>query len=277
MRTDIARVAWRGAKVAHCLFPAWEEREFSTNSEPGSIGVAFTGQIAAFVRREGANATERLDIPAGSVGLCGEEPLYWIRVPAASDVVEITAHACLRLEIAESMGVARHAHLDDLHGWFDAAVLAAASRLRAAARGWSGMTDVAGDELVRCLYAHVYRLKFGGRWPSDRPRALSARQLAAVVKIVHERLAGELSIDILAGAVSLSAFHFARSFKAAIGLAPHRFVTIIRLQRAQELLMRTPMSVADVAAAVGYANVNHFRRMFRSQLGELPSALRRAK
>jgi len=82
---------------------------------------------------------------------------------------------------------------------------------------------------------------------------------------------------MLADAISLSPFHFARSFKATIGLAPHRFVTIIRLQRAQELLIRTPMSVADVAAAVGYSNVSHFRRMFRNQVGELPFALRQRK
>lgn len=143
------------------------------------------------------------------------------------------------------------------------------------ARGWSGLSDIARDELVRCLYAHVYRSKFGGHWPSSRAQALSAPQRATVAEVVRERLADELSISTLAEAVSLSPFHFARSFRATTGLAPHRFVTIIRLQRAQELLVRTPMLVADVAAAVGYSNVNHFRRMFRSQIGELPSVLRR--
>ena len=127
--------------------------------------------VAAVVRHDASNRTKRRDVPAGSVGLCGEEPIHWIRVPSASDMVEVTAHPGLRVEIAESMGVARHAHLGDLHSWFDFAVVAIASRLRAAARGWSGLSDVGRDELVRCLYAHVYRSKFGGRWPSSRPRA----------------------------------------------------------------------------------------------------------
>ena len=277
MNPDVARIAWAGVKVAHCLYPPWDAQDLSSISEPGSIGLAFTGQIAAVVRREGRAGTEHRDVPVGSVALCGEEPIHWLRAPCASDLVEITASARLRLEIAESMGVARHAHLDDLHGWSDAAVLAVMCRMRAAARGWSGLSDVARDELVRCLYAHVYRSKFGGRWPSNRPRALSARQLATVVEVVHERLADELSIGALARAVSLSPFHFARSFRSTIGLAPHRFVTTIRLQRAQELFVHTRMPVTDVAAAVGYSNVSHFRRMFRSQVGALPSALRLEK
>ena len=270
-RPDVARIVWPHGSVAHCLYPAWEAHDFSSVSEPGSIGVAFTGQVAAVVQREGTSKGERWDIPADSIVLCGGEPLHWLRAPSPSDLVEVTAPASLRSEIAESMGVACHAHLGDIHGRFDAVVLSIASQLRAAARGWSSLSDLASDDLVRSLYAHVYRTQFGGRWPIGRVRALSASQIAKITEVVHERLAGELSIAALAEAVSLSPFHFARSFKLATGIAPHRFVSIIRLQQAHRLLMCTRMSVSNVAATVGYSNVSHFRRKFRDQFGALPS------
>lgn len=271
---DIARLQWSGVKIAHCRYSPWEAREFSSVSEPGSIGVAFTPQVGAVVRRAGAARSERRDVAANSVGLCGAAPLDWLRTPAPSDVLEITARATLRAEIAQAMGVAEHADLDDLHGWLDPTVLATALRFRAAARGWSALSDVARDELVRAVYAHVYRLKFGGRWPANAPTALSPQRLGNVVDWVHAHLADELSIAALAQAAALSPFHFARAFKTSTGMTPHRFVTVLRLQRAEQLLTQTDASVEDIAAKVGYSNVSHFRRMFRRQLGALPSVLR---
>lgn len=270
MHADIARMAWSDVRVAHCLYPPWEAREFSSTSEPGSIAVAFTGQ-SSVINYEGKATARARHIDANSVGLCGEAAIHWLRVTGPSEVLEITADRVSRQQIAESMGVARHAHLDDMHGWHDAVIHAGASRLRAATRGFILLSDIERDELVRRLYSYVYRLKFGGRWPPGRPSTLSTRQLNTVIDYVHNHLNAELSIGKLAELVDLSSFHFARSFKASIGLAPHRFVTSVRLQQALELLARTPTSVVAVAAAVGYSNVNHFRRMFHSQFGRLPS------
>jgi AraC family transcriptional regulator len=78
----------------------------------------------------------------------------------------------------------------------------------------------------------------------------------------------------LAAVVALSPYHFARAFKASTGMPPHRFVTQRRMDRAMGLLTTTRASVTEIAYAVGFGNVSHFRRLFRRHTGFLPGAVR---
>ncbi|WP_420843595.1 helix-turn-helix domain-containing protein [Jiangella muralis] len=75
----------------------------------------------------------------------------------------------------------------------------------------------------------------------------------------------------------MSPFHFARAFKASTGLAPHKYVTSRRMERANSLLLTSRLGVPEVAYAVGLTNVSHFRRVFRRHTGLLPSDLRPAR
>lgn len=258
--------------MAHCRYPAFEATTLHSVSEPGSIGVAMNAQSRAVVMR-GSRAIER-DVPPDSVGLCGPEPIHWLRTHAPSEIVEITATRGLRLSIAEAMGVARHADLDDLHGWHDPVVLAGAMRLRAHCHGWTPLPDLARDELVRTLYAHVYRARFGGRWPTGGPAVLDARRLDRVVAFMQAHLGDELTIDRLAGVVGLSPFHFVRAFKGATGVPPHRFVGTLRLHRAEAQLRRGQGPVERIANELGFENLSHFRRLFRAHAGTVPSLVR---
>lgn len=218
----------------------------------------------------------RRDVAPGSVGLCGPQALHWLRTPAPSEVVEVTAPPALRREIAASLGVAAHADLDDLHGGADPVVLAAALRFRAACRGRWPIGDVERDALVRALYAHVLRRHFGGRAPRrGGDAALDGTRLARVTAFVDAHAGEPLDLARLAAVAALSPFHFARAFKAATGLPPHRFVTALRIGRAEALLRRGDTGgVEAVARTLGHANLGHFRRAFRRQTGALPSALR---
>jgi AraC family transcriptional regulator len=274
MEPAVARLAWAQARVAHCVHPPWEAGEFESISEPASVGVAFCAQQDAVVRPAGHSATQVRHVPAASVGLCGPEPLHWVRTPAASDTVEITATPALRQQIAEEMGVGSHADLDDQHGWHDPVVMAVALQFRAACRGWIHLSDVARDELVHALYAHVHRSRFGARGLPRKPRALDAARLHRVTDWIMAHLGGPIALADLSRAAGLSTFHFARSFKAATGLPPHRFVAALRLKEAEDRLRHSRDPVERIAHDLGFENLSHFRRAFRAQAGCAPSALR---
>lgn len=270
---SLARMQWRDAKVVHCLLPAWEAGELESISDPSSVGIAFSAQQGAVVRRAGSAKARDLDVMPSSVGLCGAEPLHWIRTPASSDTVEITASAALRAEIAHALRVPAHADLGDVMAERDAVTLAIALRFRAACRGWLPLADVERDHLVRTLYAHVLRRYFGGRGAAARATMLGAPRLQRVTDFVMAHLGGDLSIARLAAECAMSGFHFAHAFKAATGLPPHRFVTLLRLKAAEDRLRAGGTTVEAVARSVGFENLSHFRRAFRAQVGCLPCAI----
>ncbi len=113
--------------------------------------------------------------------------------------------------------------------------------------------------------------------PVVRPRAgLSPAQLARVVRHVEDHLGEQLTVAELAALAHVSEFHFSRLFRAATGASPHRYVLGRRVARARELLTRTELPVAAVAARCGFADASHLTRHTRRALGTTPAALRAA-
>ena len=82
----------------------------------------------------------------------------------------------------------------------------------------------------------------------------------------------------LAGVSGVSEAHFARSFKQAFGVPPHRYLLTRRIERATALLRDTDLSITEIAFHTGWESLGTFGRTFRDITGESPSAIRaRAK
>ena len=82
----------------------------------------------------------------------------------------------------------------------------------------------------------------------------------------------------LAGVSGVSEAHFARSFKQAFGVPPHRYLLTRRIERATALLRDTELSITEIAFHTGWESLGTFGRTFRDITGESPSAIRaRAK
>ena len=75
----------------------------------------------------------------------------------------------------------------------------------------------------------------------------------------------------LAAAAHLSAYHFARQFKAATGLPPHQYVIARRVERAKQLLQtESDFTLAEVAASAGFSDQSQFSRHFKRIVGVTP-------
>lgn len=72
----------------------------------------------------------------------------------------------------------------------------------------------------------------------------------------------------------VSEAHFARSFKEAFGIPPHRYLLTRRLERAMALLRDTELSITEIAYQTGWASLGTFGRTFRDVTGASPSELR---
>jgi AraC-like DNA-binding protein len=81
-----------------------------------------------------------------------------------------------------------------------------------------------------------------------------------------------LDLGALAAVAGLSKFHFQRLFRATYGVTPAAYVSQRRIERAQDLLRATNLTVTEVCHAVGFSSLGSFSSRFRDLVGESPSA-----
>ena len=84
----------------------------------------------------------------------------------------------------------------------------------------------------------------------------------------------EWPVERLASVSGVSEAHFARSFKEAFGVPPHRYLLTRRIERAKALLRDTDTQIIDIALETGWQSLGTFGRVFRDVTGESPSDLR---
>ncbi|KAK42658.1 AraC family transcriptional regulator [Caballeronia jiangsuensis] len=78
----------------------------------------------------------------------------------------------------------------------------------------------------------------------------------------------------LAEVSGVSEAHFARSFKRAFGIPPHRYLLTRRIEQAVTLLRDTELSITDIAFVTGWESLGTFGRIFRDITGHSPGAMR---
>jgi transcriptional regulator GlxA family with amidase domain len=81
-------------------------------------------------------------------------------------------------------------------------------------------------------------------------------------------------VERLAEVSGVSEAHFARSFKQAFSVPPHRYLLTRRIERAKALLRDTEMPILDIALETGWSSLGTFGRVFRDITGDSPTELR---
>ena len=112
---------------------------------------------------------------------------------------------------------------------------------------------------------------------------IAAKQAVAMDLLPHLRQAHDhidrhyatpIGLDELARVAGVSKYHFARSFEAAYGLTPIRYLTRRRVERAQDLLRHANLTVTEICFLVGFSSVGSFSSLFTRLVGESPTAYR---
>jgi transcriptional regulator GlxA family with amidase domain len=75
---------------------------------------------------------------------------------------------------------------------------------------------------------------------------LSAGAMRRVREYMEAHLGESIDLSMLAGVAGLSVHHFARQFKQSIGVTPHHYLTQKRVERAQEMLAQTDLSLSQI-------------------------------
>jgi AraC-like DNA-binding protein len=136
----------------------------------------------------------------------------------------------------------------------------------------------AGDEVRFELLAGALFESIAHRRPADarrQPANVSSLmwRIDRAVDLIETDYGRTLTLADLADAAGLSAFHFARAFRALTGLPPHRYLTAVRLRHAARLL-REGAAVTYTCFEAGFGSLAHFTTAFRKRYGIAPSAVR---
>lgn len=107
------------------------------------------------------------------------------------------------------------------------------------------------------------------------PRVPSLKD--AVRAYVHAHLAEPFQLSDLARHAGMSPFHFSRQFRRQADTSPMAYVRRLRVAVAEQMLLQTDATLADIATAVGLGDPSHFSRVFRQVMGQPASVLRRER
>lgn len=131
------------------------------------------------------------------------------------------------------------------------------------------------DGMQMALAAHLFGNYSTDHWqPPTKAPTLDAKRLQRVLNFIEARLADDISLDDLAAEACLSSFHFARLFRDATGLTPHRYVIDRRIQAARDKLALDHSSLTEIALDTGFGSQANFIRVFRKATGLTPGQYR---
>jgi AraC family transcriptional regulator len=110
----------------------------------------------------------------------------------------------------------------------------------------------------------------------ESPRLMSAQRMARLDEYIAANLGERVLVADLAAVTGLPAGQFAHAFTRYTGRSPHQYVLSRRVEHATAMLRRGRGSLAEVAAACGFASQQHMTVVLRVRVGMTPGALRGA-
>jgi YesN/AraC family two-component response regulator len=116
-----------------------------------------------------------------------------------------------------------------------------------------------------------------GEYKIDLPFNLSKKLpafLLQTIRYMEENLGQKIKLDDCARAAGLSRYHFSRRFKRYLGMAPMKFLKVLRISRAKVLLANDKLNVCEIATKVGANAVSTFCTQFKRFTGMTPKTYR---
>jgi AraC-like DNA-binding protein len=135
--------------------------------------------------------------------------------------------------------------------------------------------SIVGDfRSVHLSYSEACHLKDRGLPPSDAgPDAHPA--IVKVINYIDRYYAEEMSLKTLSQHFNFNAAYLGQLFKKATGEMFSVYLNTVRIEKSKQLLVETHMKTGEIAAAVGFSNVQYFSNVFHKLTGVYPTDYKR--
>ncbi len=125
--------------------------------------------------------------------------------------------------------------------------------------------------------AQIARISEPAASPRPPRGGLSGASLARVKDFIRANIGNRISVDDLAETAGVSKRHFLRAFQASTGITPLNFVQSVRLEKAKQLLLGSPLTATEIALECGFSHLQHFSDHFKKATGLTPTAFRKIR
>jgi AraC family transcriptional regulator len=128
------------------------------------------------------------------------------------------------------------------------------------------------DGVSTALASRLFTLNSmrGGALVSNRSAPLPKWRLKRAVDYIEANLTRPIYLAELSNVAGLTRMHFAAQFRAATGCSPHNYILRRKVAYSQRLLLDPQLSIANVAAMMGFSSQAHFTVVFKRVVGKTP-------
>ena len=98
--------------------------------------------------------------------------------------------------------------------------------------------------------------------------------VTAAIEDIRQNYAGLYGVEELSERLGVSKSHLVRTFTAALGIPPGRYLTRVRVEAAQRLLLHREYTLDVVASLCGFSGANYLCRVFKKETGQSPAQWR---
>lgn len=102
------------------------------------------------------------------------------------------------------------------------------------------------------------------------------KDISLAINYLHNNYHKQITLKELALKVNYSQYYFIRIFQKETGKTPFEYLSLIRLERAKELLNSSNMSITEICLQCGFQNSSHFANFFKSHTGVSPTEYRQS-
>jgi LacI family transcriptional regulator len=104
--------------------------------------------------------------------------------------------------------------------------------------------------------------------------AVTDASIGMALRLIRDQAAAGVLVDDIARQVGLSRSVLQRRFRALLNRSIHQEILSVRIKHARELLAKTDLSLAAVAARAGFRHQEYLGAVFRARIGKTPAQVR---
>ena len=110
----------------------------------------------------------------------------------------------------------------------------------------------------------------------DAPRETkTVSSIESVVEYIRTNYTEEINLDMLAKRAFMSKYYFLRLFRDNMGYTPVEYLTMVRINKAKQLLRKTDLSVKEIGKLVGVSSNSYFIKLFENREEMTPGRYRK--